>query len=142
MSEFMKVEPLIIVSLNVDIEKEAEFNDFYHHIYTPKLMEIVPELKWVRRYEEYNVIGTLRYLQTAVLCFFRMRIRGDGIKALDAIKNRPGREKEKAEWKRWEKSHLHNIEHAQVYTPCYEHPRRPLDGPFGSRPFFYGECGC
>lgn len=132
----MMTKTLILVSLRVDTEKEAEFNDFYHHSYIPKLMQIIPEIESARRFQEHNVDGTLRYYDKQFLTIYECASEEQAQKALDAIKSRPGREKEKDEWQKWQTNHLRNVLSASLYTQCYAHPRTTWDGNFGSRPFF------
>jgi len=131
----MTAKPIILVNLSISHEKEAEFNDFYHHVYIPKLMEIIPEIETVRRYEEYNIDGLLRFYHKQYLTIYETAAKEAAHVALDAILHRPGRENEKAAWEEWEPQFL-SIEHAAVYVQTYAHPRETQDGPFGSRPFF------
>ncbi|MEE9243315.1 MAG: hypothetical protein V3U55_04635 [Mycobacterium sp.] len=46
---------LIVVSLTVAPEDEAEFTDFYHHCYIPKLLSLFPEIASARSYVEHNL---------------------------------------------------------------------------------------
>ncbi|QBR83038.1 hypothetical protein E3983_00910 [Legionella israelensis] len=132
----MNKKALIIVSLNIDSEKEAEFNDFYHHVYIPKLMDLVPEIESAKRYEEHNVDGTLRYYNKQFLTIYQCASESMAKQALQAIQTRSGREQEKSEWNTWQSKYLHGIQEACIYTQRYEHPRRTWDGIFGGRPFF------
>lgn len=132
----MQKKAIILISLSVNTEKEAEFNSFYHHVYIPKLMEVIPEMESVRRYEENNVDGTLRYYSKQFLTIYECASEKDAQQALQAIYNRSGRENEKSQWQEWEERCLYNLKSACIYTQRYEHPRIPWDGNFGSRPFF------
>lgn len=128
-------EYIILVTLSVDHRKEAEFNDFYHHQYIPRLLEVVPEIKLAKRYEEYNTDGSLRYYKKQFWTIYQFA-SDNPQSVLEAIEKRPGREKEKAVWKQWEEQYLQNLQHATLYQQRYVHPRQPIDGAFDSRPFF------
>lgn len=132
----MANQAIIIVSLSVDPEKEIEFNDFYHHYYIPKLIQIIPEINSVRRYQEHNVDGSIRYCNKRYLTIYECDSEENALRAMEAIKNRPGREQEQNEWKKWQTNSLRNVQHAAVYAERYAHPRSTWDGAFGSRPFF------
>ncbi|WP_244941000.1 hypothetical protein [Legionella sainthelensi] len=128
---------LIFISLNVSAEKEAEFNDFYHHFYIPNLLKVIPEIKFARRYEEHNVDGTLRYYSKRFITIYECATETDTQLALKAIKERPGREQEKMQWQQFQLNDLHNLESACIYTLRYQHPRGiKNEHHFGSRPFF------
>jgi hypothetical protein len=130
----MPAKPLMIVSLTVDPEKEAEFNSFYHHRYIPKLLSVVPEIVSARRYEEFNVEGSLRWYVRQYLTIYEIA-SDDAIPAAIEGLGRPGREAEREEWERWSTSHLHKIER-HCYRARYAHRRTPPDGAFAGRPFF------
>lgn len=126
--------PIMIVSLTVDPEKEAEFNDFYHHRYIPRLLDAVPELISARRYEEFNVEGSLRWFTKRFLTIYEFASEAVIDHALKKLVG-PDREQERAEWDRWKATHLHDVSR-KIYGETYAHARVPWDGPFGSRPFF------
>ncbi len=131
----MAADNIILVSLTIDHRKEAEFNDFYHHDYIPSLLRVVPEIQSIRRYEEYETEGSLRYYSKQFWTIYQFS-SDHPQDVLEAVQKRPGREKQQAEWKKWEKGYLKNLQHAAVYKQRYAHPRKPLDGPFAGRPFF------
>lgn len=131
----MKSTSIILVSLVVDHRKEADFNDFYHHEYIPKLLKVVPEIYSVKRYEEYNTNSSLRYYHKQYWTIYHLNSENPNL-VIEAIKNRPGREKQKSLWLEWQKTSLRNVQHATLYRQRYIHPREPMDGPFDSRPFF------
>ncbi len=64
--------PILIVGLRIAPEKEAEFNEFYHHRYIPKLLEVVPEIRVARRYEEYGVAGSLKWFTKRFLTVYEI----------------------------------------------------------------------
>lgn len=130
----MSDKPVLIVSLRVAPEKEAEFNAFYHHRYIPKLLETVPEIVSARRYEEYGVAGSLKWFTKRFLTVYEIASEAAVEQALAGL-TRPGREQERAEWERWKATALMEVSRV-AYRQSYCHERRPLDGAFGSRPFF------
>jgi hypothetical protein len=131
----MNSNDIILVALSIDHRKEAEFNDFYHHDYIPNLLTVVPEIDSVRRYEEYNTDASLRYYSKQFWTIYQFA-SDHPCNVLEAIQKRPGREKQKAGWMEWEKKYFKNLQHATVYQERYVHPRRALEGPFNSCPFF------
>lgn len=132
----MSNKALVIVGLSVNTEREAEFNQFYHHQYIPNIMRVIPELKLARRYQEHNVEGSLRYYNKKYLTIYECASEAMAQKALEAIKNRPGREKERVQWNEFQASSLYHLESACIYTQTYAHRRVALESHWGSRPFF------
>ena len=125
---------IYMVSVSVDPDHEAEFNRYYHSQHIPAVMEATSDLKSVRRYAEYGVDGSLRWYQRRQLAIYECedgadleRLAVDGALPLD--------HPERGAWQRWLATHVHDPDRG-VYHQIYRHPRRPLDGPFGSRPFF------
>lgn len=132
----MNSKAIIIVSLGVTAEKEAEFNEFYHHNYIPTLMKVIPEIESARRYQEHNVDGTLRYYNKQFLTIYECSSGVNAQLVLNAVKERPGREKEKKEWDKFKTNGLQHVESACIYTQRYQHPRGMGNDHFGSHPFF------
>ena len=58
----MAAKPIMVVTLSVPPEKEAEFDAFYHHRFLPAMLKDAPEVVSIRRYEELGVSGTLRWI--------------------------------------------------------------------------------
>jgi hypothetical protein len=127
-------KPIMIVSLRVAPEKEAEFNEFYHHRYIPKLLEVVPEFRAARRYEEYGVAGNLKWFTKRFITVYEIASEAVLSQALEGL-SRPGREEERAQWARWKAEYLKDVTRV-AYRQTYAHERVSWDGPFGSRPFF------
>jgi hypothetical protein len=127
-------KPIMIVSLRVAPEKEAEFNEFYHHRYIPKLLEVVPEFTAARRYEEYGVAGSLKWFTKRFITVYEVASEAVLSQAVEGL-SRPGREEERAEWGSWKAEYLKDVSRV-AYRQTYAHERVPWDGPFGSRPFF------
>lgn len=125
---------LLIISLRIAPAQEADFTEFYHHTYIPKLLEVVPEITQAHRYEEYGVAGSLKWFTKRFLTIYELATNVS-IEEINAALDRPGRESEKAEWQRWRSHGLKDLTHT-TYAPIYGHDRRPLDGWFGRRPFF------
>jgi hypothetical protein len=115
-------------------EKEAAFNEFYHHRYIPKLLTVVPEIRCAHRYEEYGVAGSLKWFTKRFHTVYEIvsdELLSDAIAGL----SRPGREDERAEWDRWKAEALKDVTRV-AYRQTYAHERVPWDGIFSSRPFF------
>jgi hypothetical protein len=127
---------MIVVCLTVAPEDEAEFTDFYHHRYIPKLLGLFPEIASVRRYVEHNVDGTLRYYAKQQLTFYKLADGVDGTRCVAELKTRAGREAEIIEWAAWAKDRLRGLESACPYRQRYEHRRTPPNGTFFDGPFF------
>jgi hypothetical protein len=125
---------VIVVSFRLDVEKEAPFSEFYHHRYLPNLMRDVPEIKSARRYQEHHVTGSLRYYAKQFLTLLDCGSPWAEQNALAAIQSRSG--EDEAEWRRWQGSAVRDLDPPCIYRQRWSHPRTPLDGPFGSRPFF------
>jgi hypothetical protein len=130
----MPGNPIMIVSLRIAPEKEAEFNEFYHHRYIPKLLEIVPEIQVARRYEEYGVAGSLKWFTKRFLTVYEIASEAVLDAAIEGL-SRPGREAERTEWNRWKTSYLKDLSRV-AYRQIYAHDRITCDVAFGSRPFF------
>lgn len=130
----MPASPLMIVALSVDPDKEASFNDFYHHRYIPNLLRVVPEFVSAKRYEEFNVEGSLRWFTKRFLTVYELASE-EAIEAALTGLERKERDEDRAEWDRWRATGLHDVTR-EVYRTIYTHPRTTWDGPFGSRPFF------
>lgn len=130
----MSGNPIMIVSLRIAPEKEAAFNEFYHHRYIPKLLEVVPEIRVARRYEEYGVAGSLKWFTKRFLTVYEIASEAVLDSAIEGL-SRPGREAERAEWAKWKDSHLKDVSRV-AYRQTYAHERVSWDGAFGSRPFF------
>ncbi|MBV9091522.1 MAG: hypothetical protein JO044_16730 [Mycobacteriaceae bacterium] len=127
---------MIVVCLTVPPEDEAEFTDFYHHRYIPKLLALFPEIVSARRYVEHNVDGTLRYYSKQQLTFYILAQGVDGTRCVADLKTRAGRDAERTEWEAWTNNHLHMLQSACLYIRRYEHRRTPSDGTFFDGPFF------
>jgi len=130
----MSGNPIMIVSLQVAPEKEAEFNEFYHHRYIPKLLEVVPEMVCAHRFEEYGVAGSLKWFTKRFLTIYEIASEAVLDRALAGL-SRPGREDERSEWARWKAEYLKDVNRV-AYRQTYAHERTPIGGPFGGRPFF------
>ena len=124
----------MIVSLKIDPDREADFNEFYHHDYIPTLLRVVPEIESVWRFEEFGVTGSLRWFDKQFLTLYELRA-GVTAEAIEEALGRPGREAQKDEWARWKDESLRDLER-HCFREIYRHPRVPFGGPFTSRPFF------
>ncbi|MFO1080126.1 MAG: hypothetical protein U1E23_05785 [Reyranellaceae bacterium] len=124
---------MIVVSFRLDVDKEAPFNAFYHHRLLPALLRDVPILRSARRYQEHHVTGSLRYYAKQFLTLLESEREDEALAAL--LDWRAPAEVE-AEWRRWQAEAVHELAPPCLFRERWAHPRRPLDGPFGSRPFF------
>jgi hypothetical protein len=134
--QMMNGKPFILVKLSISHEKEAEFNDFYQHVYIPKLMEVIPEIESVYRYEEYNIDGLLRFYHKQYWTLYETASEETARIALDAIHHRSGREKEKELWKKWQDHYFLSLQSSSIYLQRYVHPRQHGENYFSGRPFF------
>lgn len=124
---------MIVVSFRLDVEQEAPFSEFYHHRYIPNLMRDVPAIRSARRYQEHHVTGSLKYYGKQFLTLFECDSPDD---ALAAMQGGSARADDRAEWEKWQATAIHDLEPPCLYRERWAHPRAPLDGNFGSRPFF------
>lgn len=125
---------ILMQTLRVVPQEEAAFTEFYHHRYLPRVLDLVPEIKTVRRYEEWGVEGSLAWFRKRFLTLFEIEA-ADPAAAFTAGLARPGGEAEQAEWSGWRDRALRDVE-LTVYRQSWCHARLPWDGPFGGRPFF------
>jgi len=119
----MSGRPIIVVSFQLDVEKEAEFSEFYHHHYLPDLMRDVPQIVSARRYQEHHVEGSLKYYRKQFLTILECDSQAAAQTALAAMERQSA------------------VVPAGAEPPClylerWAHARVPVDGSFGSRPFF------
>lgn len=130
----MAVCPIMVVTLSVAPEKEGEFSEFYHHQFLPAMLQEVPEIKSIRRYEELAISGTLRWYNKQFLTIYELNPdakldRVDEYFTLTTLKE------VMAEFTQWKTNTLRNFTRI-TYTPTWQHERKTWDGLFGSRPFF------
>lgn len=130
----MTGKPIMVVGLRIAPEKEADFNEFYHHRYIPQLLKVIPEFVSARRYEEYGVAGSLQWFTKRFLTISEFASEAAIETGLDGL-TRPGREAEREEWDRWKASELKDLTRV-VYHETYRHEREQWGGSFGNRPFF------
>lgn len=128
--------PIIMVSFQLDAEAEAPFSAFYHHRYIPNLMDDVPGVRSAWRYQEHHVAGSLKYYRKQFITIYECESQESAGRAIAAIDGRPGREADQAEWAKWQAQAIHNLEAPCLYLERWAHPRAPVDGIFGGRPFF------
>jgi hypothetical protein len=128
----MAAKPIMVVTLSVPPEKEAEFNDFYHHRFLPAMLEDAPEIHSIRRYEESGVRGNLRWLDKQFLTIYELEC--DDVPAdLEEMFSRHSLQDPLGEFQQWKTNHLRNFSRI-AYLNTWAHERTPGDGPFGSRP--------
>ncbi|WP_133056394.1 hypothetical protein [Mycobacterium decipiens] len=127
---------MIVISLTVAPEDDAEFTRFYHHRYLPRLLARFPEIVSARRYVEHNVEGTLRYYTKQQLTFYELAPDVDGARCVAEFATRAADDAEKIEWAAWAEDRLRGLESACLYRKRYEHRRTPRHGTFFDGPFF------
>lgn len=125
----MSAAPILLVNLTVDEDREAEFNDFYHHVYIPTFLRVIPEFKTARRYVSTEAASPRQFL--TLYEFASAEVVDGGMAAMD----RPGREAERAKFHEWEATHVHGLT-SVVYRETYRHARVPADGAWGRRPIY------
>lgn len=129
----MEANPIMLITLAVAPEKEGEFNEFYHHRFLPGMLLSAPEIKTIRRYEELNVSGSLRWYNKQYITIYELENR-EVIDKSDEIFQRSGVKDLVTEFQNWKTNDLKNFSRIS-YLPRWEHERMPADGRFGNRPF-------
>ncbi len=125
---------MIVVAFRLDVEQEAPFSAFYHHRYIPNLMRDVPAIQSARRYQEHHVTGSLKYYAKQFLTLFEGDSEDGERQAVQAIRARQG--EDEADWRKWQALAVRDLQTPCIYRQRWAHRRAPLDGNFGSRPFF------
>jgi hypothetical protein len=126
--------PIMVVTLSVNPEDEAEFNDFYHHQFLPEMLHEVPDITCIRRYEEHGVGGTLRWYNKQYLTIYEL-VSERVVPKVDEFFTRPRLKSVMEKFQEWKTKSLRNFTRI-TYLPRWEHDRKSWDGAFGSRPFF------
>lgn len=127
----MDGRPLVIEALRLDVEHEAPFAAFYHHEFLPSVVEEADGITGSWRYQEHQVSGSLRYYRKHFLTIHECSSEASAGALLDLLARRHG----ETSWGRWSDA-LHDVEDPRIYRERWRHARQPLDGIFGSRPFF------
>jgi len=129
----MEANPIMVITLSVAPEKEGEFNEFYHHRFLPRILTSAPEIASIRRYEELNVSGSLKWYNKQYVTIYEFANR-EGIERSDAIFQRTEMKDLVTEFGNWKTNDLRNFSRIS-YNPRWEHERIPIDGRFANRPF-------
>ena len=130
----MAAKPIMVVTLSVPPEKEAEFNAFYHHKFLPAMLKDAPEILSIRRYEEAGINGTLRWYNKQFLTIYELDSE-ETVNKVDELFARPAVTDMVGEFQQWKTNHLRNFSRI-TYLNTWSHERQPMDGAFGSRPIF------
>ncbi len=130
-SPALKAKVIMIVSLTVNQDQEAEFTRFYQHEFLPAILDAVPEFTTVRRYE---VCGELRWNRRRTLSLYEVASEEEAEAAFIGF-TRPPLAEMLEQFKRWKETDFSDFNRV-LYKPIYEHLRNPFDGPFGNRPMF------
>jgi hypothetical protein len=125
--------PILVVTLSVPPEKEAEFNAFYHHRFLPAMLADCPEIYSIRRYEESGLGGTLRWINKQFLTIYELESE-NVLDRVDDLFTRHTVQDLVLEFEQWQANHLRNFSRI-AYLNTWSHERRPSDGAFGCRPF-------
>lgn len=126
--------PLVLINFSVNPEAESEFNRFYHHEFLPHLLKESPEIKNVRRYEEFGVAGSLRWYNKQFLTVYQLTVP-EAIAQADAIFGRPAVSDVVKTFRDWKDKALRNFSRI-TFQHTWSHQRKPVDGAFSGRPFF------
>jgi hypothetical protein len=129
----MPERPIMVVSLGVPPEKEAEFDAFYHHRFLPAMLKDAPDISSIRRYEEIGVSGTLRWINKQFLTIYELQSE-EALASVDEMFTRPSLQDLVGEFQQWKNNHLRNFNRS-TYLNSWTHERQAWDGPFGGRPF-------
>ncbi len=126
--------PIILINFSVNPDAEAEFNRFYQHEFLPKLLKSSPEIKNIRRYEEFGVGGSLRWYNKQFLTIYQLT-GAEAITKADAIFERPEVSDVVTRFREWKEKSIRNFTRI-TFEHTWSHSRKPAEGPFASRPFF------
>lgn len=129
----MHANAIMVITLSVAPEKEGEFNEFYHHRFLPGILAAAPEISTIRRYEELNVSGSLRWYNKQYVTIYEFQNQ-KSIEKSDEIFQRDSIKDLVTEFGNWKTNDLKNFSRIS-YKPRWEHDRIPADGRFASRPF-------
>jgi hypothetical protein len=126
--------PIMLVNFSVAPDVETAFTKFYHHEFLPTVLSHSPEIKNVRRYEEFAFGGAARWYNKQVLTIYQLAgaeamANSDVIFARDEVKAVVNKFRE------WKEKSLRNFSRI-TFAPSWSHARTPHEGPFVGRPFF------
>ncbi len=129
----MSSNPIMVVSLSVPPEKEAEFNAFYQHSFLAAMLRDCPEIRSIRRYEELGTSGTLRWYEKQFLTIYELA-SDEVLDNVDELFKRSSLTDVMREFQLWKSNSLRNFNRVS-YKATWAHERVAQDGHFGSRPF-------
>ena len=127
----MPGRPLVVESFRLDVEQEAPFSASYHHEFLPAVFGDAGGVRGTWRYQEHQVTGSLRYYRKQFFTFHECESRADAEALIEIL----GRRTADGAMGVWAGS-IVEAEPPCLYVERWAHPRMPLDGIFGSRPFF------
>lgn len=132
----MSTKPIMLVTLTVRPEKEAEFSRFYHHEFFPQVADAVPEFTSIRRYEEISRSARVVPHADMPASLAIYEIVSEQV-AQDAYLGfaRPSLSRLVAQFQRWKEDDFSSFTRV-LYKPVWSHLRVPHDGAFGSRPVY------
>lgn len=103
--------PIYFVSLKVDSEKEAEFNDWYSG-YLESLEPPASDFTSIRRFVQRDADGEPVYVTIYEFA------DEESIESTLEVFERPERQQSRKEWQAWESSHLYDVT-AGVFLQVY-----------------------
>jgi len=127
----MSGRPLVVESFRLDVEREAPFGAFYHHEYLPAVLAEACGVRSTWRYQEHQVTGSLRYYRKQFITIHECGTAAEA-EALVTLLQQHAAAGALGEWA----PSIVEAEPPCLYVERWAHPRVPLDGIFGSRPFF------
>ncbi len=126
--------PLIVINFSVNPDAETEFNRFYHREFLPHLHKESPEIKNIRRYEEFGVGASLRWYNKQFLTIYQLN-GADALGSVNAIFERPSVVDVIKTFREWKDKALRNFSRIN-FQHTWSHQRQSADGAFSGRPFF------
>jgi len=120
-----------VESFRLDVEQEAPFSAFYHHEFLPAVISDAGGVRGTWRYQEHQVMGSLRYYRKQFLTIHECDARADAEALIEVLQRRTA----DGAMGVWARS-ITEAELPRLYVERWAHPRVPRDGIFGSRPFF------
>lgn len=126
--------PLIVINFSVNPDAEVEFNRFYHREFLPHLHKESPEIKNIRRYEEFGFGASSRWYNKQFLTIYQLSAI-DALGAVDAIFERAAVNDVVKKFREWKDKALQNFSRIN-YRQTWTHQRNSADGMLSGRPFF------
>ena len=130
----MAASPIMVVSLSVAPEQHAAFTEFYQHQFLPKMVEAVPDIQCIRRYEEQGSGGTQRLYNKQTITIYELTPESD-LSKVDSFFELPALQETVQTFQHWKSKSLRNFSRI-TYTQRWESDRSSSQQPFLSNSFF------